>query len=63
MCYWLLGLHSTHAVYRRVRRLGFYNPRLDVVWLLPVSDIPEDVVRKVCVQVLGYEDRWRFLDV
>lgn len=63
LCYWLLGLHSTHAVYRRVRRLGFYNPRLDVVWLLPVSDIPEDVVREVCVRVLGYEDRWRFLDV
>ena len=62
LCYWLMGTHSVHPEYRRVRRLGLYNPRLDVVYLCSVASLPWPLLRKVCVGVIGYEDRWRFMD-
>lgn len=61
LCYWLMGLHSVHPEYRRIRWLGFYNPRLDVVYRCPVASLPWPVLRSVCVDVIGYEDRWRFM--
>lgn len=62
LCYWLMGLHSIHPEYRRIRWIGFYNPRLDVVYRCSVASLPWPVLRRVCVHVIGYDDRWMFLE-
>jgi len=37
-------------------RLGIYNPRLDAVYLLSVTDIPADVITAVSRDVIGYHE-------
>ncbi|WP_150384331.1 hypothetical protein [Bifidobacterium rousetti] len=56
LVYWRMGLHSVHPVYRDMTRLGLFNPRLDVAYLLDVADIPDDVIHTVEHEVIGYED-------
>lgn len=56
LVYWRMGVHSVHAVYRDMTRLGLFNPRLDVAYLLDVADIPDDVIHAVEHEVIGYGD-------
>lgn len=55
LSYWRLGLRSVHAEpYRRVRRLGIWNPRLDAAWVIDVRRIGGDVLGVVDRDVLGF---------
>ena len=54
LMYWRMGLHSIHPEYKNVEYLGVYNPRMNVVYLLDVSKIPEDVISTVETEVIGY---------
>ncbi len=56
LVYWRMGLHSMHPVYRDIRRLGFYNPRLNVVYLLDVSRIDPQVCNLVDRRIIGYDE-------
>ena len=38
----------------RCHKKGNYNPRMNVVYLLDVSKIPEDVISTVETEVIGY---------
>lgn len=38
-----------------IRRLGLYNPRLNLVYLKEISQIPDDVIRTVSAEVIGYK--------
>lgn len=55
LMYWRMGLHSIHPEFQNVRYLGVYNPRLNVVYRMPVSDIPASVVDVVESEVIGYK--------
>ena len=52
--YWRMGLHSVHPEYKRVKYLGVYNPRMNVVYRLDVSKISADVISTVESEVIGY---------
>lgn len=52
--YYLMGLNSIHPEFVEVKNLGFYNPRLNTIYQLPVSDIQEDVLANVYSDVLMY---------
>lgn len=55
--YWLLGLHSIHAdIYRAIDKLGFFNPRLGTVYTISVSDIPDEVLHEIEMDVICYEE-------
>ena len=54
LVYWRMGLHSVYPVYKDIRRLGFYNPRLNTVYLLDVSRISESLCNLVDRRVIGY---------
>lgn len=49
-----VGLHSVHDEYRMVRRLGFFNPRRDEVWLLDVDRIDGRLVDWTDHELIGY---------
>ena len=54
--YWLLGLHSIHAEdYKAVKRLGFFNPRLGMVYTIDVSDLDPSMLHEIEVEVIGYD--------
>lgn len=54
LVYWRLGVHSVHAVYRGLTRLGLFNPRLDTAWILDVDRIGGDLVSWADHELIGY---------
>lgn len=54
LMYYIMGCHSKHKEFLSVKKLGFYNPRLNKVYLLKVSDISGDTINKVAHDVIGY---------
>ncbi|WP_236702433.1 MULTISPECIES: hypothetical protein [Bacillaceae] len=55
LMYYLLGIHSIHSEFERIKRLGIFNPRLNKVSLLPVENISEEVIDLVKTNVIGYK--------
>ncbi len=54
LMYYLMGKHSIHPEFDSVEYIGFYNPRLNTVYRLKVSDIPEETIEEVEREVIGY---------
>lgn len=54
--YWLLGLHSLDVEqYKKVNRLGFFNPRKNEVMTIDVAEIPQSTLHEIEVGVIGYD--------
>lgn len=47
LMYWIMGRHSGKEEFKSIENIGVYNPRLNTVYLLPVSEISPDVIRAV----------------
>ena len=55
LIYYIMGLHSIHReIYENVKKLGFFNPRLNIVYLCPVESIDSNVISDVECNVIGY---------
>ncbi len=54
LIYWRMGMHSVHPEYKKVKFLGIYNPRLNVVYRHPIGTIPKEIIREVDREVIGY---------
>lgn len=54
LMYFLMGKHSIHGEFDSVENIGFYNPRLNTVYLMAVSDIAPDIIEEVETEVIGY---------
>lgn len=48
------GWHSVHPEYQVVRRLGFFNPRRNEVWLLDVNRITPELIDWTDRELIGY---------
>ena len=54
LMYYIMGLHSTHDYYKNIKQLGFYNPRLNIVYTCPISMIPAETIKDVERDVICY---------
>ena len=54
LIYWRMGVHSIHPEFQNVQYLGIFNPRQNIVSRIAVKDIPEETIRLVDEQVIGY---------
>lgn len=54
LMYFLMGKHSIHDEFDSVENIGFYNPRLNTVYRMAVSDIAPEVIEEVESEVIGY---------
>lgn len=54
LMYWRMGLHSIHPEFKDVKYLGIYNPRINTVYRIAVTDISKDVIKQVETDVIGY---------
>lgn len=54
LIYYLMGTRSIHSEFASIEYLGLYNPRQDVVYRLPISDIPRETIELVEREVIGY---------
>ena len=53
---YLMGLHAKwHSDFAKVKFLGIYNARTDMVYQLKVSDINPEVIKTVNTKVIGYD--------
>ena len=51
-----MGLHSIHPEFKNIEFLGIYNPRLNCVYRLNVTQIPNEVISEVSAKVIGYDE-------
>ena len=55
LMYYLMGTHSIHEEdFLDIKNIGVFNPRLNTVYLLKISDIPKETIKAVSEQVIGY---------
>lgn len=54
LVYYIMGQHSVHKEFEKVKKLGIYNPRLNKVYLIDVCNIPKSVIDTVSRDVIGY---------
>lgn len=58
LMYWIMGQHSGQTIYRDITNIGFFNPRMNKVFLLNVNDIPRETIRIVEDDIIGYKTIW-----
>lgn len=56
LMYWIMGLHSIHPEFKNIEFLGIYNPRLNCMYRLNVTQIPNEVISEVSAKVIGYDE-------
>ena len=49
-----MGVRSIHSGFKQIESLGIFNPRLNKVYLLPISTISSDIINEVNTTVIGY---------
>lgn len=54
LMYFLMGKKSIHKYFDSVSKIGIYNPRLNIVYLLNLSDIEEETIKIVSKEIIGY---------
>ncbi len=54
LMYYLMGKKSIHKDFDSVSKIGIYNPRLNIVYLLNLSDIEEESIKIVSKEIIGY---------
>ncbi len=56
LVYYIMGLRSyKNRLFKKIKRLGIYNPRLGKEYTISVSDIPKTVFAEVSEKVIGYK--------
>ena len=58
LMYWIMGQHTGKAEFKNIKKLGFFNPRRNAVYIFPVELIPEKTIRTIEDEVICYN---RFL--
>lgn len=54
LMYWRMGLHSVHSEFKKIKYLGIYNPRTNMVYRIAVDRISPNVIYEVEKEVIGY---------
>ena len=55
LMYWIMGQHSGQEIYKKITKLGIFNPRLNVIYLLDIKKIPKDIIETVEKEVICYK--------
>ena len=56
LMYYIMGLNSIYPEYKEIRKIGFFNPRLNMVYVCDISKIPQKTYSEVSKRVIGYPD-------
>ncbi len=55
LVYYLMGCRSIHKEFQNIKKIGIFNPRLNIVYRLDIDDIDNGVIESVSSDVIGYE--------
>lgn len=56
LVYYIMGCHSIHTDFQNIKMIGIYNPRLNVIYLKNISEIPEEIIKIIETEIIGYSD-------
>lgn len=54
LIYWRMGCHAHPSTYKKLKYIGIYNPRLNIVYRYPVEKLPSSIVDVIEKDVIGY---------
>lgn len=54
LMYYIMSQHSADPLYEKVKRIGFFNPRQNVVYQIWAKDIPKETIETVAKDVIGF---------
>lgn len=54
LMYYVMGTHSIHEHYRNVSNLGFFNPRLNIAYVCPITSISKETITDIEKNVICY---------
>lgn len=54
LIYYLMGRRSIHPEFETIDKLGIYNPRKNVVYQFPITEVSPDLLTEIETQVIGY---------
>ena len=54
LIYWIMGQHSGQEIFRNINRVGVFNPRMNVVYVLETEKIPAWIIHEVEEKVICY---------
>ena len=49
-----MGKKSIHKEFENIKKLGIYNPRLNIVYTLDMKLINKDLIETISSEVIGY---------
>ena len=56
LVYWRMGLRSEYQEFKKIKYLGIYNPRKNIVYRIDVSNINGGVISEVESKIIGYRN-------
>ena len=54
LMYWIMGQHSGQEIYKDIKNIGIFNPRLNVVYTLELTNISPEIIKQVEKDVICY---------
>ena len=54
LMYWIMGKHSGQPIYSNINRIGIFNPRSNIVYIMNTNDISPDIIKAVETDVICY---------
>ncbi|MCX4375980.1 MAG: hypothetical protein OSJ61_07385 [Lachnospiraceae bacterium] len=55
LMYWIMGQHCGKAEYKKITKLGIFNPRLNIAYILEMETIPQNIIEDVEQNVICYK--------
>lgn len=55
LMYYIMGLRSINPEFQSVKNLGIFNPRLNKVYICPISSVSNEVIQLVSHDIIGYD--------
>ena len=54
LMYWIMGQHSGQDIYKKITKIGIFNPRLNKVYFYSIDKLPKDVIEIVEKEIICY---------
>lgn len=55
LMYWRMGLRSNYKIFKKIKYLGIYNPRKNMVYRYYLKNLSDDIINIVDKEVIGYD--------
>ena len=55
LMYYIMGCHSIHPEFKKIEKLGIFNPRKNKVYIADISLISPEIIEEVSQNIIGYK--------